>query len=316
MVKIFSESQLSDIAKVITERIYVPVYQKKRTIFLCGADIKDKTKGRSKIAALFADNQSRIQYELLYPESLFDDLLAGQGQHSLLALENVLAESVDAIVLLPESPGSFAELGAFASNPNLVNKLICISNKRYKNKRSFLNYGPNRLIKASNSGKVFHLDYEQLDCPEQGAKTFRLISDSITKIQKHNPVKKNVTNILEAENLILPCIYLIENIDFNSLRTLLKLATNQDEVMSDIATRSALTKLQTKRMITKAADGYSVTKSGEVHLLSIFKLHRLDLIRIELINYQYRRKSSINYDRMSKRTFSELFLERFLNTTG
>jgi hypothetical protein len=316
MTKVFSESQLKDISKVITERIFVPVYEKKRTIFLCGADIKDKSKGRSKMAALLKDNQSRIQYELLYPENLFDDLLAGQGQQSLLALENILANSVDAIVLLPESPGSFAELGAFANNTKLVNKLICITDKRYKNKRSFLNYGPNRLIKASNTGKVSYLDYDHLNCPKDGPKIFRMISDSITKIQKHYPVDKSVTNILEAENFILPCIYLIEDIDFHSLKALLKLATNQDDVMSDIATRSALTKLQTTRMITKNTDGYNMTKSGEIHVLSIFKLHRLDLIRVELMNFKNRKKSSINYDRMSKRTFSELYFERLGISTG
>ncbi|WP_351124062.1 retron St85 family effector protein [Shewanella sp. T24-MNA-CIBAN-0130] len=316
MIKKFSVSQLADIASVIKERIYVPVYQRKRTIFLCGADIKDKTKGRSKVAKLLTQQQSRIQYEILYPESLFDDLLAGQGQHSLLALENILANSVDAIILLPESPGSFAELGAFSSNPNLVDKIICISNQKFKNKRSFLNYGPNRLIKASSTGKVFHLDYDRLDCPKQSTKTFRLISDSITKIQNKNPVKKNVTNILEAQNFILPCIYLVEKIDFLSLKKLLKIATEQDEVMSDIATRSALTKLQSERMIMKTTNGYDITSSGEKHIMSIFTDHRLDLVRVELMNFQNRGKSGINYDRMSQRTFSELFFETINKATG
>lgn len=316
MTKKFSKSQLVDIANVIKERIYVPVFKKKRTIFLCGADIKDKTKGRSKMATLFTENQSRIQYELLYPESLFDDLLAGQGQHSLLALESILANSVDAIVLLPESPGSFAELGAFSSNPKLVNKLICVANQRYKNKRSFLNYGPNRLIKASDTGRVINVDYDKLICPLNSPKIFRSISDSVTKIQKQNPVNKNVTNILEAENFILPCIYLIEKVDFVNLKSLLQIATGQDDVMSDIATRSALTRLQSKRMIMKTTNGYNITSSGESHLLSVFVKHGLDLVRVEIMNYQYRRKSGINYARMSQGTFSELFLEKILKTTG
>nr|WP_275664197.1 retron St85 family effector protein [Vibrio brasiliensis] len=307
---------MADIAKVIQERIYVPVYKKKRTIFLCGADIKDLDKGRAKIAALLSKNQSRIQYELLYPESLFDDLLAGQGQHSLLSLENILADSVDAIVLLPESPGSFAELGAFSSNERLVNKLICLSNQKYKSNRSFLNYGPNRLIKKSKTGKVVHLDYEKLDCPTQAQKTFRLISDAVTKIQRHNPVNRSVANILEAENFILPCIYLIEDIDRSNLQTLLKYATSQDETMLGIATQSALTKLQSKRLITKTAKGYNMTKSGESYVSSVFTNHRLDLVRIELMNFQNRRTSGIKYDRMSESTFSELFLEKFGITTG
>ncbi|MDR5615977.1 retron St85 family effector protein [Arsenophonus sp.] len=310
MKKSFSTSQLVDIANVVKERIYVPFFEKKRTIFLCGADIKDQTKSRFKMACLFKENQSRIQYELLYPESLFDDLLAGQGQHSLLALENILASSVDAIVLLPESPGSFAELGAFSSNPQLVNKLICIANQRYKNKRSFLNYGPNRLIKASASGRVINLDYDKLSNREDRAKIFRLISDSVTKIQKQNPIKKNVTNILEAENFILPYIYLIENLDLDSLKILLKIATDQDDLMSDIATRSALTRLQSKRMIMKTTAGYDMTKSGTLYVLSKFRDYRLDLVRIEIMNFQYRGKAGVCYDRMSKRTFSELVFEK------
>ncbi|WP_206017615.1 retron St85 family effector protein [Pseudoalteromonas sp. Z9A4] len=310
MHKILSESALKSIATVIRDRIYVPVYERKRTIFLCGADIKDKKKGRSKMATILTENQSRIPYELLYPESLFDDLLAGQGQLSLLALENILADSVDAIVLLPESPGSFAELGAFSSNPKLVNKIICIANKRYKNKRSFLNYGPNRLIKASESGKVIDLDYEELDNPKSSSKIFRTISDSVTKIQKQSPVKKNVTNILEAENFILPCIYLIENVTFNSLKSLLKYATDQDEIMSKIATQSALTKLQSKRLIKKTTNGYDMTKNGEEHVLSIFTSNHLDLVRIEIMNFQFRGKSGIECARMQKRTFSELFSDK------
>lgn len=305
MTKIFVKSQLSDIAKIIKNQIYVPVFEKKRTIFLCGADIKDKTQGRYKMAALLKENQTRIQYELLYPESLFDDLLAGQGQHSLLALENILASSVDAIVLLPESPGSFAELGAFSSNPFLVNKLICIANQKYKNKRSFLNYGPNRLIKASDTGKVINVDYETLNSPTDGGRIFKTISTAVTKIIRNHPVKKNVTNILEAENFILPCIYLIERIDFNSLKILLKIATGQDDIMSDIATRSALTRLQFKRIIMKTTNGYDMTKEGELYVLSKFPSYCLDLARIELMNFQYRGKSSICYDRMKGRTFSE-----------
>ncbi|ELL4669152.1 retron St85 family effector protein [Vibrio fluvialis] len=301
MIKtLLSDSQLTDIAHVIRDEIYTPVNQSKRTVFLCGADIKDRTTGRSKMASVFQNQQSRIKYELLYPESLFDDLLAGQGQHSLLELENILANSVDAIVLFPESPGSFAELGAFSSNPNLVNKLICISNKRFEHKRSFINYGPNRLIKASQTGKVLHEDYTLIDDPSESKKLFRRVSDCITKIQKSSPTPKNITNILEAENFILPCIYLIEGAKFNVLSSLLEKATSQSKKLANIATQSALTRLQNSRLIMNSTEGFTMTRQGEQFVTSNFRESSMDSVRVEILNFQNRRKSIIDRARMLK----------------
>jgi len=121
MIKRLRNIELKIVAETIRDHIFAPTYSRKNTVFLCGADIADKTTGRHKMAKLLKDNK---RYELLYPEDLFDDLMAGQGQQSLLVLENILADSVDSIVLFPESPGSFAELGAFANNERLANKLI------------------------------------------------------------------------------------------------------------------------------------------------------------------------------------------------
>jgi len=206
MQKLLKDNELAEIAKIVKETIFIPRNQKKVAVFLCGADIKDEKTSRSKMADIFDDYP---RYELLYPEDLFDDLLAGQGQHSLLKLENILADSVDAIVLFPESPGSFAELGAFSNNEDLARKMIVISNKKYKSNKSFINYGPNRLVKSSKTGKVLNINYEDLGDDVEKHKIYRRINDYITKIKKAHPVKKDVTNILEVENFILPCIYLI-----------------------------------------------------------------------------------------------------------
>ena len=95
------ESQLAEIAKIVKEKVFIPQNQRKVTVFLCGADIDDASSGRYGMAAILA---SVPRYQILYPEDLFDDLLAGQGQYSLLELENILAGAVDAIILFPESP--------------------------------------------------------------------------------------------------------------------------------------------------------------------------------------------------------------------
>ena len=187
MIKQLRDYEIEIVATVIRDRIFVPSYSRDTKIFLCGADLGNSKTGRHKLAKLFEEYP---RYKLLYPEDLFDDLMAGQGQQSLLVLENILADSVDSIVLLPESPGSFAELGAFASNSRLANKIVFVGQKKYAKKKSFINYGPVRLIKASDTGKVLNIAYDDLRSGEKRKKIYKRINDAITVIKKKYPVKK------------------------------------------------------------------------------------------------------------------------------
>lgn len=289
------DNELPEIAKIVKETIFISNSKKKVAIFLCGADIKDEKTSRSKMALIF-DEYPR--YEILYPEDLFDDLLAGQGQHSLLKLENILADSVDAIILFPESPGSFAELGAFSNNERLARKMIVVSNKKFKSHKSFINYGPYRLVRSSKTGKVININYDDLGNKEEKHKIYRKINGYITKIKRTHPVKKDVTNILEAENFVLPCIYLIDEINNITLYKLIEHATSHDKILCEIATKSSLSRLTANRLITRTPIGYQVTTAGSHHVRDVFKGHALDRARVELLNAQNRRNSRVKYDRV------------------
>jgi hypothetical protein len=295
MDKKLSDQDLEKVAKIIAKIIFVPRNEKKLTVFLCGGVVSNTDNARSKMADIFSGYP---RYELLYPEDLFDDLLAGQGQYNLLKLENILANSVDAIVLFPESPGSFAELGAFSNNENLAKKMIVVVNKKFKNDKSFINYGPNRLVKASKTGKVAYISYEHLSDDNEKYKIYRKINDFVVNIRKKHPVQKDIANILEAEHFILPCIYLLNSVSNISLYKLMKHASDQNDSLSEIATRSALGRLAKKRLITKASSGYQVTTSGSLYVRNTFESKYLDLVRVELLNAENRRNSSISYARV------------------
>ncbi|WP_279151332.1 retron St85 family effector protein [Photobacterium iliopiscarium] len=293
MKKSITDNELKYIAHVIKSKIFVARNKKKVTVFLCGADIKNDKTARSKMATIF---EYYPRYELLYPEDLFDDLLAGQGQYSLLELENILADSVDAIVLFPESPGSFAEIGAFSNNKKLAQKMVVLSNKKYKSNKSFINYGPYRLIKSSGTGKVMHINYEHLTDPTECHKIYRNINNHIAQIKSKNPVTKDVANILEAENFILPCIYLIDRISNPMLSKLIGYATEQDKVLCDIATKSSLGRLAFKKFISRTTTGYQVTTIGAQYVRDTFDNKYLDKVRIEVLNAENRRKASVRCD--------------------
>jgi hypothetical protein len=90
------------------------------SVFLCGKSLEDPTSLRSKIHARIINNP---RLNVVFPEWLFQNLL-GQKDFNLLSLEKLLADSVDLIVLPLEGMGTLVELGAFASNEALIDRIL------------------------------------------------------------------------------------------------------------------------------------------------------------------------------------------------
>jgi hypothetical protein len=70
---------------------------------------------------------------------------AFSGYSDLLTFERDACHLARAVVLIPESPGSFAELGALAVDDSIVKRLIVVVSSRYleaQTRESFLSLGP------------------------------------------------------------------------------------------------------------------------------------------------------------------------------
>jgi hypothetical protein len=294
MHKSLQDIHLKAIGETVAQKIYAPSREKVTSIFLCGADIKDTSKARYKLAQILKNNK---KFEILYPEDIFDDLLAGQG-HSLLTLESLLAESVDAIVIFPESAGSLVEVGAFANDEQLRHKLICLAERRYQRDKSFINFGPFRLIKASKSASLLQISYSDFDDEVKADLIYSKLSNAINRMKKNNPTRRHIGNLLEAENFILPCIYLVQRLKIWELAKILEIVTNQDRKYCEVATRSALGRLLANRYVTRDLHGYAVTQEGAKHVRSSFGSKSLDRARLEVMNFELRHNSSINCARM------------------
>jgi hypothetical protein len=65
-------------------------------------------------------------------------------------MEEALAELADVVLLVVESPGTFAELGAFAISEPLRRKLLPILDARHLGQESFLETGPVRWVDADS----------------------------------------------------------------------------------------------------------------------------------------------------------------------
>ena len=103
-------------------------------------------------------------WHIFLAEKTLDVLLSEDAseRHNVAAIEGFLGQIADAIVLFPESPGSFAELGYFAKMPKLAEKSLVISDYNFQGQDSFITLVPVRLIdKVSNYGPSIQIAYEE-----------------------------------------------------------------------------------------------------------------------------------------------------------
>lgn len=136
------------------------------------------------------------------------------GYDDLLRFEQEAGQLSKLLVIFSESPGSFAELGAYANEPELSSRTLIVLDAKYRStahQTSFLNLGPIRRIEKSLS------DPAHATCiispkskTELGDHDFELIRESIitrlnseektTKLSKNN-TRERLLVILEATSL-------------------------------------------------------------------------------------------------------------------
>jgi hypothetical protein len=298
------------IASKIKKDIFESVFTFKTSIFLCGKDINDKTSIRYKIAqGLTMGFWYSNNYDLIYPEDIFDELLYSSNSTDLLSLENLLADSVDAVVVIPESAGSFAELGAFANNDKLRNKMICVVDIKYKRDKSFINQGPIKLVKSVNKDAIVYIEEGKLGKSisskidsfsyfTRDTEIEKLVL-ALRKMKRGNDKTENKITLLQLDRFLLPAIYLLEPVSKIVLAQITTFAMD-DEKNSYSSTSTALTTLTKKRYIEATASGYILTTLGKTEFFSFRKKNSrnkqhdktiaIDDLRLEILNLKYRNK--------------------------
>ncbi|EAR6046433.1 UDP-3-O-(3-hydroxymyristoyl)glucosamine N-acyltransferase [Salmonella enterica] len=255
-----------------------------KTIFLCGKDKSDKKSLRHKFSTFLSQEKG---ITLTYPEDLFEDLLEGQGKNSLLSLETQLANSVDLIVLIPESPGSFAELGAFSMDKALAKKMLVIRMGEYKSGKSFINHGPIRLVRAYG-GEIFDIP-KNFD--EKNPNHVRAVLDKIKDTLPNGRKKKELDNILLYSKHILLLTYLFDDLSLRSVYKIMELIMGRKfENRDNIACKSATHSLIRAGLINQHEGSFTITKIGYTSISNSFHLKSsLTEIRTKIMNKQYAR---------------------------
>jgi hypothetical protein len=124
-------------------RIRAPKYRFRRlepVIFLCGGAGSSR---RDDIHNYLTSHHPALH---VFRAEVVWNQIAKRNDRSALQLEADLAALADMVVIVVESPGTFAELGAFALSDDLRKKLLPILEIKHRHKDSFLETGPVRWI--------------------------------------------------------------------------------------------------------------------------------------------------------------------------
>ena len=113
-------------------------------LFLCGGS---GSKRRDRLRDYLKKHKPWIN--VFYAELVWD-LLSSQVGLSALKVERDLAALADLVVIIVESPGTFAELGAFSLSDELRKKLLPIVDVAYQGVPSFITTGPLTWINAES----------------------------------------------------------------------------------------------------------------------------------------------------------------------
>ena len=109
-------------------------------LFLCGGADSPR---RDWISAYV--EKRRTDTSVFYADNVWLHI-AGHSKSDALRVESQLADLADVVAIVVESPGTFAELGAFAGSAALRKKLLPIIDEKYRGEPSFINTGPVRWV--------------------------------------------------------------------------------------------------------------------------------------------------------------------------
>lgn len=193
-----------------------------KLVFVCGARLDAINCGRRD----FLDYGKRHfpWCHFFLAEQAFEAIRRTREAVDLLTLEGYLAESADAVIIIVESDGAKAELGAFAHDDELAQITLAINDISFQDDESFICEGPIR--KLDRVSKFKPMVHTRLDAIAKGLDD---ISDRLERIRRKYRTRlrfEDVTGFLSLARqqrlfLLADLIWLTAPIRYDELVSLL-----------------------------------------------------------------------------------------------
>ncbi|MGB9102217.1 MAG: retron St85 family effector protein, partial [Stenotrophomonas indicatrix] len=100
----------------------------------------------------------------------------------LITFEEHLAGLSAVVVLVVESPGAIAELGAFSISEPFLDRLLVIVSQEHYEQQSFIRLGPVQKIENSSSDAVLVYDWHDRRVGERPVPNFELLREDVSEI--------------------------------------------------------------------------------------------------------------------------------------
>lgn len=109
--------------------------------------------------------------------------------HDLITFEEDIARIASMVLVIAESPGSLAELGAFSMNETIRPTLLVVAQSKYASKESFIRFGPmEKVRKGDDSAVLFY--------PWSLSKKGSFVSSSAS--EHYSAIKASIRSRLDA----------------------------------------------------------------------------------------------------------------------
>jgi hypothetical protein len=168
-------------------------------VFLCGGATDDsKTapilSARDYFYRYIRSNEPNLLKRVRLAEEI-NDWFDEDTFADLLELEAYLADLSDLTILFVESPGSIAELGAFAATELLCSRTLAVLNSSYKPARTFIADGPVRRIKKCDENLVRYYEWNDDDVTDS-------LNDDVFKDMSEELVQYVLDRTIPKERVI------------------------------------------------------------------------------------------------------------------
>lgn len=287
---------IEEISKSINEYVFARMRKRSLTVFLVGAGQKNPASIRESIRRELTRRRYYSWFDVYYPEELFEELMRSKAHFDLLSLENLLAKSVHAVVIILESPGAIAELAAFANHKGLRDRLIVIVDKKYEKAKSFIILGPVRYLKKDTESSVIFYNLRNPDIRKLGEQ----IRHDVRETSKRVQVDTSVMNPIAAQYFFLAAVYVMEPIQRKVLNNMIQAVQVQPLKKKEVVTIviSSLNILLRNEEVILQGGKYRLTKEGLKRFRAILKLepegrnieYALDKLRVKVLNRTLRRQ--------------------------
>ena len=295
------------IANHLRNHLFERIIADKITVFLVGSATSNPKSKRNILRNHLIGTKYRTWFDVYYPEDIFEEILRNKRKLDLLTLENLLAESVNCIVIVLESPGSFTELGAFSNHSELSNKLVVLVDQKHKKDRSFINLGPLSFLRKRTESKVLFLDFE-----DWSETQFRNVRRSIRNIYKNYTTSLKASNIVDLSYFILTLLYVLGDCNKIGLQSAINTIWEGSNIFFNENFSSGLIICLSSGYIRLAENNrYCLTKVGKNRLKVVISkqndsreiFNLLDALRVQVLNLTLRGKTKgLPIDLISRRS--------------